>query len=90
MSDTPITDAFFKQVWEGQCLSTCDSYAHDEKCPVANGEHLIADFARRLERLCHQQHEALLLYTEQPQNGQDLVIEALEAYETLRKEFEKS
>jgi hypothetical protein len=50
VAPTPLTDAFASSVHEGQCLDTCDSYAHDEKCPLANGEFLIADFARDLER----------------------------------------
>lgn len=49
VSDTPLTDAYAKSVHEGRCLDTCDSIAHDSKCPVCFGEYLIADFARRLE-----------------------------------------
>ncbi len=48
-SDTPLTDAYAQAVHEGRCLDACDSFAHDEKCPVCFGEYLIADFARALE-----------------------------------------
>ncbi len=49
-TDTPRTDEYSKLVREGQCLESCDSWAHDEKCPVANGESLLAVFAGGLER----------------------------------------
>ena len=56
---TPETDAVAKTVHEGKCLETCDSFAHDEKCPVCFGEYLIADFARDLERKLQLCRDAL-------------------------------
>lgn len=50
MSDTPRTDAAYRAVLDGDCLPGCDSYAHEEMCPVCNGDRVMAEFARQLER----------------------------------------
>lgn len=47
---TPRTDAAFQAVIDGQCLPKCDSYGHEELCPYANGDAVMAEFARTLER----------------------------------------
>ena len=63
MSDTPRTDAAYKAMVEGECLPGCDSHGHEELCPYVNGENVMAEFARQLERelnrVC-ETHKALM------------------------------
>lgn len=60
-SDTPRTESFALAIHEGKCLNTCNSFAHDDKCPVCNGEYLLADFARTLERALNESTKVLEL-----------------------------
>ena len=48
--DTPRTDAEYERIYHGNCLPGCDSYGHEENCPVCWDFRLMADFARQLER----------------------------------------
>lgn len=57
MTDTPRTDAAWKAITDADCKPRCDSYAHEEDCPIAYSERLICDFARDLERELHRAHE---------------------------------
>ena len=50
MSDTPRTDAEYDRIFNGQCLPGCDSYGHEDQCPVCFDFRLMADFARQIER----------------------------------------
>ena len=50
MSDTPRTDALRKRLREEPCGPKCNSHAHDEDCPYANGELVAAKECERLER----------------------------------------
>lgn len=56
---TPLTDAYENEVAEGGCLPDCNSFGHNEKCPVCNPDFLLADFARTLERKLNLAVEAL-------------------------------
>lgn len=83
---TPETDAFAKSVHEGRCLPSCDSFEHDEHCPYANGEPLLADFARKLER----ERDAWIAFADYMQtNGELRTANLYEAHE-LRRFAEES
>lgn len=49
MSDTPRTDAKYRETLDGDCLPGCDSHAHEPMCPYCNPETVMAEFARQLE-----------------------------------------
>lgn len=49
-SPTPRTDAAWQAIHAAGCLPGCDSYGHEEMCPFANGDRVMAEFARQLER----------------------------------------
>lgn len=48
--ETPRVDAEYDRIFNGDCLPGCDSYAHEEMCPITNDFGLMANFARQLER----------------------------------------
>jgi hypothetical protein len=51
LNDTPRTDAAVKAVDDdAECLPGCDSYGHEDMCPMVNGHNVIAELARQLER----------------------------------------
>jgi hypothetical protein len=56
--ETPRTDAALGAIQDKDCGDlSCDSYGHDEMCPYANPENVMAAFARQLEREL-QAHQA--------------------------------
>jgi hypothetical protein len=50
-AETPRTDEALGSLRDKDCGDlSCDSYGHDEMCPYANPENVMAEFARQLER----------------------------------------